>query len=210
MNLQGWRYYVVGRDTAVSEMMNGLDAIPTGMKEADIVVFTGGTDISPTIYGEQIMHPPTQKPDTERDRLETALFRLATQKKKTVVGICRGAQLLNCLNGGKLYQHVTHHGNTTHPIKYIDASGESRSVMVTSDHHQMMRAGMMGVTLGYTKLSSERHTGVAKFYRSDIEIDPEIIWYRTTKSLCYQPHPEWGLVSDKNLFVECVRRTIQG
>lgn len=210
MNLQGWRYYVVGHDPVVGEMMNSVDAVRSGLKDADIVVFTGGTDISPTIYGEQILHSKTQRPDTARDNLEVRLYNLGLAKRKTLVGICRGAQLLNCLNGGKLFQHVDGHVGTTHGVRYTDRSGDQYDIVVTSDHHQMMRPGEGSKVIGYAKKSTERNTALAKFFRRDEEIDPEIVWYPLTKTLCYQPHPEWGLSSDRNCFVDCVRRTLTG
>lgn len=211
MNLQGWRYNIVGGDRQIDEMMKSADAIPTGLRDADFVIFTGGTDISVTMYNEFGMHALTQMPDRERDRVETAIYRTAVAKKKLVIGICRGAQLLNVLNGGRLWQHVDKHINCKHEIVYVNARGEKFVVVVTSDHHQMMKPNLVeGRILGWAKKSTIRSTFHTDDPREPDQVDPEIVWYPGTKSLCYQSHPEWGLETDRNLFFDVIRRVTTG
>lgn len=211
MNLQGWRYCVVGRDSAIELMMDNAVAMRTSLKEADIVIFSGGTDIQPTMYGEFVSHAKTQIPDKGRDKFESQVYLSAVAKKKCLVGICRGAQLLNVLNGGRLWQHVNNHTSTTHPIMYTNEKGERYGVMVTSDHHQMMRPAAHARVLATAKKSTFKATGTEDNpVCDDADFDPEIVWYPRTKSLCYQPHPEWGLASDCNLFLDCIRRTMIG
>lgn len=211
MNLQGWRYHVVGRDSSLELMMDNAAAMRSNLKEADIVIFSGGTDISPTIYGEFTVHPLTQKADRKRDSLENKIYVASLAKKKVLVGVCRGAQLLNCLNGGLLWQHVDNHTNTTHMVMYTDEKGNRYGVMTTSDHHQMMRPAKHARILGVCNKATIKCTGTEDNpVTEDEDIDPEIVWYPRTKSLCYQPHPEWGLASDRNLFIDCVRRVMIG
>ena len=211
MNLQGWGYHVVGRDSALELMMDNAVAMRTSAKEADIIIFSGGTDISVTMYGEFVSHAKTQRPDKLRDSLETKIFNASLAKKKVLVGVCRGAQLLNVLNGGLLWQHVDNHTGTTHVIKYKNEKSEEFGVMVTSDHHQMMRPAKHGRILGWCNKKTIWCTGTENNpVTEDIDIDPEIVWYPRTRSLCYQPHPEWGLASDRNLFLDCVRRVMIG
>jgi gamma-glutamyl-gamma-aminobutyrate hydrolase PuuD len=211
MNLQGWRYHVVGGDTLIEKMMDNACAFKTGLREADLVVFSGGTDISVTMYNEFTMHALTQMPDTERDRVETAIYHAAVAKKKTLIGICRGAQLLNVLNGGRLWQHVDRHWDCKHDVVYISERLEKRVVSVTSDHHQMMRPNIKDSrVLAWTKRSTIRSTGTTDDPREPDEQDPEIVWYPGTKSLCFQPHPEWGLKSCEDLFYDCVKRVMIG
>jgi len=208
--LQGWRFYIVGGDVAIHDMMVSALAIPVkGIKDADIVIFTGGTDIQPSIYGEMVVHKMTQSPDRERDRVETGIFEAARNKKKMLIGICRGAQLLNALNKGKLYQHVTRHNNCSHPVRYIDENGEVHDVPVTSDHHQMMRPGSGAMVWAWCGRSTLKATGLREEIMPKHHADdPEVIYYKSTKSLCFQPHPEWGLKSCKDLFFDCVKRAM--
>lgn len=102
------------------------------IKEADIVMFTGGEDINPSLYGD-IPHPTTHF--TSRDIKEVEAFNNAP-KTALLIGGCRGAQLLTALSGGKLFQHVTGHGGGSggHEI----TTSDNRKFRITSCHHQMM------------------------------------------------------------------------
>jgi gamma-glutamyl-gamma-aminobutyrate hydrolase PuuD len=71
----------------------------------DGVVLTGGPDISPYCYGA-LPHPRTGAPCCERDITETAVLHRALELGIPVLGVCRGAQLLNVALGGTLIQHL--------------------------------------------------------------------------------------------------------
>src|SRR3982751_986498 len=66
-------------------------------------ILTGGVDVDPGIYGGETQY--VNKPDAfrpERDRFEEKIYRHAQQVMLPVLGICRGMQLVNVLEGGKL------------------------------------------------------------------------------------------------------------
>ena len=67
--------------------------------------FTGGGDIHPNYYGEQVKDACGKITDL-RDTLELSLFRAALKTQKPILGICRGAQLVNVALGGTLYQDI--------------------------------------------------------------------------------------------------------
>ncbi len=71
----------------------------------DGLVITGGKDVDPAVYGQQ-PHPDTDEPGPLRDAWELALLRGALGRGLPVLGICRGAQVLNVAFGGTLYQHL--------------------------------------------------------------------------------------------------------
>jgi gamma-glutamyl-gamma-aminobutyrate hydrolase PuuD len=78
----------------------------------DGLVFTGGSDLDPELYGQR-PHPETTGIHDQRDRAEMALIREALVRDMPVLGICRGMQLLNVALGGDLIQHLasdTHKG----------------------------------------------------------------------------------------------------
>lgn len=71
----------------------------------DGLVITGGKDVNPAAYDQQ-PHPETDQPGTERDLWEFMLLREALDRRLPVLGICRGAQVLNVALGGTLHQHL--------------------------------------------------------------------------------------------------------
>jgi putative glutamine amidotransferase len=71
----------------------------------DGLVLTGGKDIDPAAYG-QTPHATTEEPARDRDAWEFALLDRALKRGIPVLGICRGAQILNVALGGTLHQHL--------------------------------------------------------------------------------------------------------
>jgi putative glutamine amidotransferase len=112
----------------------------------DGLVFTGGSDLDPSLYGQR-PHPQTIGVVRHRDRAELALMREALRRDMPVLGICRGMQLLNVALGGDLHQHL---GSETHkgpPGRYtfhdvtVDAGTRLAEVLgagtrTHSCHHQ--------------------------------------------------------------------------
>ncbi len=71
----------------------------------DALVLMGGSDVCPATYGETAMKPQWNG-DRVRDDYEIALFRAFVDLGKPVLGLCRGAQLINVAHGGTLYQDI--------------------------------------------------------------------------------------------------------
>ncbi len=92
------------RDADVCDMVSRLDAL----------VLTGGADIDPSVYGAATT-PELGEIEPDRDAWELALLRAALEQNVPVLGICRGAQLLNVALGGTLVQHVGLGDGVGHP-----------------------------------------------------------------------------------------------
>jgi putative glutamine amidotransferase len=71
----------------------------------DGLIVCGGKDIDPARYGQR-PHPETDDPRPERDAWEDHLLTAALESDVPLLGICRGAQLLNVSLGGTLHQHL--------------------------------------------------------------------------------------------------------
>lgn len=128
----------------VSETLDALDAI----------VFTGGPDLNPLLYGDTV-HSETGQIDQLRDEAESALMRAALERDMPLLGICRGAQLLNVTLGGDLHQHLPDLAGTIdhihplpghfteHDIATVAGSRLARIIgpreTVKSRHHQGIR-----------------------------------------------------------------------
>lgn len=104
----------------------------------DAVVVTGGHDIDPVLYAEEPeVHP---KYDPERDTLESAVIDDALTRGLPLLGICRGAQLLNARRGGNLFQdlkskrRLTSNRRTLLPLKtLLPESGSYLSQLLRTD-----------------------------------------------------------------------------
>jgi putative glutamine amidotransferase len=116
----------------------------------DGLVITGGNDVDPGRYGQE-PNPNNDKPAPERDAWEFALLRGALERRLPVLGICRGAQVLNVALGGTLHQHlpdvIGHSGHragnavfTTLPVRTVAgtrlAGLVGESVAARCYHHQ--------------------------------------------------------------------------
>lgn len=88
--------------------------IPTGLSDGmmrglfdrlDGLLLTGGGDINPDRFGG-LPHPRVYDVDARRDDLEIALARMASERGKPFLGICRGIQVINVALGGTLYTDI--------------------------------------------------------------------------------------------------------
>jgi putative glutamine amidotransferase len=115
----------------------------------DGLVLQGGADISPLAYGEEPLKPEWAG-DPMRDRYEIDLVRAFTAAGKPVLGICRGAQLINVALGGSLHQDVPAHRSDdydqhAHDVRLEPGSGLARLYgetgprRVVSIHHQAIK-----------------------------------------------------------------------
>ncbi|MGN0482511.1 MAG: gamma-glutamyl-gamma-aminobutyrate hydrolase family protein [Lachnospiraceae bacterium] len=124
--------------------------------QIDGYLFTGGHDIDPALYGEKKL-PQCGAISRERDALEPLLYEFALRQNKPLLGICRGIQMINVIEGGNLYQDLPsqHKSETDHHMKPpYDRTVHSVTVkedsplfqlwgktekLVNSYHHQAIR-----------------------------------------------------------------------
>lgn len=117
---------------------------PLELAGADALVLTGSRrDLHPRLYGAR-RDPRTHRPDLTGDLRDLAALRLALASDLPVVGVCRGAQLVNVLFGGTLDQHVEDHaGDRLHRLSTAPESAARAALgarpRVISDHHQAVR-----------------------------------------------------------------------
>lgn len=187
------KVYILGMSPAYVAMFQrqqGYEVVDT-IDKADAIQFTGGEDVTPSLYGEP-KHPRTYD-NPARDKVESEIFEQFLGKK-AMLGICRGSQFLNVMNGGRLYQDVDNHAiGGTHPC-YSELL--KRTIEVTSTHHQMMRPHARGEVDGWAwKLAKiKQHMDVEDNITTVLR-DPkdiEAVFYEDTMCLCFQPHPEFA------------------
>jgi GMP synthase-like glutamine amidotransferase len=188
--------YVQPPTLGADHLFENLLEYPTTHKpeEADLLVLCGGEDINPSLYNEKPITGVWFNPERDTDELNLiSTFR----GFKPFIGICRGAQLLNVIAGGTLWQDVNNHGR---PHKILNQLGTVIGT-VNSVHHQMMRPGpgadVLAVAFESTRLVSENEM------RDRLsEGEPEVILYPRDRFLCFQAHPEFGHAETTTIFTD--------
>ena len=168
-------------------------------KDIDLVLFTGGEDVNPAHYNENI--GKYTHINNNRDKKEIDTF-YRFKGKSFLLGICRGNQLLTILSGGKLIQHVEGHCRDHSMVL-----NNSLKYNITSSHHQMIYPFDLNEK-DYELIGYSEYFQSNTYLNGDNEeielsnnfLEPEIVYYKKTNALCIQGHPEWS---------HCEKRTSQ-
>jgi putative glutamine amidotransferase len=133
------------------------DALRAVYERCDAVLLPGGPDVEPSHYGEETRADCDVDVEPELDHTELRLARWAAEDDRPLLGICRGAQLLNVALGGALWQdiavqlggdinHDRHDAERhllSHSIEVVDGTrlGAIAPAVVQSNslHHQAIR-----------------------------------------------------------------------
>lgn len=160
-------------------------------KDIDLVLFTGGEDVNPAHYNENI--GKYTHINSNRDKKEIDTF-YRFKGKSFLLGICRGSQLLTMLSSGRLIQHVEGHSRDHSMIL-----NNGLSYKITSSHHQMLYPFDMNPK-DYELLAYSEYFQSKTYLNGNNEeielskdfLEPEIVYYKKTNALCIQGHPEWN------------------
>lgn len=214
----GKKVCIINSNSNYSSMFleRGWELVPS-IDQADLVQFTGGEDVTPSLYGEH-PHPYTFS-SSHRDGVEQFLFHECVHGNIPMAGICRGGQFLHVMNGGSMYQHSEGHG-CVGLHKAFDVL-HSNSLQVSSTHHQIMRRPEMdwdkfNILMYAPKdecVKLETVNGKGEVEEIDVpkEGTLEALHYPETRSLCFQPHPELnieGIEDCRNLYFRYVNELL--
>ena len=185
------KVFVVGGATNYANFLEEASLV-NRVEDADVVLFTGGEDVDPSLYGcEKDRYTHSNK---KRDLAEKKIFE-SVKPTQLCLGICRGSQFLCVMNGGILVQHCWNHAiGYTHEISDGDTLYQ-----ITSTHHQMQYPyNLNGVDYDVLFTTEQRrsHEYVGEKIDQDTIIkngEPEIVLYHKEgfpKCLAVQGHPE--------------------
>jgi putative glutamine amidotransferase len=107
------------------------DGIEETLDALDGILFSGGSDIDPDLYGAEA-HPETNGVRPDRDRAEIALLRAALDRDMPVLAICRGSQVMNVARGGDIVQHLP---------EVVGDNKHKHTPGVYADHDVELKAG---------------------------------------------------------------------
>lgn len=173
--------------------------------DLDGLVLQGGADVCPRTYGEEPLRVEWEG-DERRDRYEIELIHRFREAGKPVLGVCRGAQIINVAFGGTLYQDIATQVETDlahrdwepydqnrHAIELVEGTQLAelypgvRTAIINSVHHQSVK------DIGDELVVEARSTddGVIEALRLDDGDDAYVA--------AVQWHPEWMGARDEAL-----------
>jgi putative glutamine amidotransferase len=127
----------------------------------DGLILAGGSDVDPGSYGAK-PHDETRDTRPERDRFEIALGTRALERDMPVLGICRGMQMMNVIQGGTLNQHLGRELHRHTPGAFADHGvrlepgslaarvvGDERTEVQSAHHQGLEELGEGVVPSGY-------------------------------------------------------------
>lgn len=185
------KVFVVGGAINYANFLEGA-SLTDKIEDADVVLFTGGEDVDPSLYGCKKL--PATHSNKQRDLSEKKVFE-SIKPNQVCLGICRGSQFLCVMNGGILVQHCTGHA-----IGYTHEITDGNTIyQITSTHHQMQYP--YELDKGDYDVLYTTPDCISRSYEGDhIDSDyiysngePEIVLYHKKglpKCLAVQGHPE--------------------
>lgn len=165
--------------------------------DLDGLVLQGGSDVCPRTYGEEPLRPEWSG-DEIRDRYEIDLLNRFHEAGKPVLGVCRGAQVINVAFGGTLYQDIAtqvpgalehrdwhRYDRNEHEVQLVEGSALARlypnvsTARTNSVHHQAVKDLGNGLTVEARAVAD----GIVEAVRLEDADDRYVFGV--------QWHPEW-------------------
>lgn len=144
-----------GAEPVMLDARNSAAERERAFRAMDGLLLSGGADIDPARYGRP--NEGSRDIEADRDELEAAAWKAASERGLPVLGLCRGFQAINVFSGGTLLQDVEGHVGTPwghgpakeHPLRVAPGTQLARILFptnvrggvlrVNTFHHQAMR-----------------------------------------------------------------------
>ncbi|MEG0912190.1 MAG: type 1 glutamine amidotransferase [Oscillospiraceae bacterium] len=183
-----------GADVRVLRWTGDQSRVEEFVRDCDGFIFPGGDDINPALYGEKKQAWCGEVCD-ERDDFELKLLMCAAKSQKPILGVCRGAQLINAAFGGTLYQDIVHDTQNA-DIKHWDIKNRAKRVHTVSATDGSLLKEIIGS--GEFKVNTMHHQAINRIadgFRA-VAVAPDGITEAIEKSgekffLAVQWHPEF-------------------
>ena len=127
------------------------------IKEIDLLIIPGGNDVSNVLKTSNI-----------RNNIEKNLIKICFKKKIPILGICRGAQLLNKSFGGKISK-IKKHMRTRHNIFFTNREFIKKNFLnVNSFHNDGIKKN--DLSKSFKVLASDKHKNIEMFISNNKKI----------------------------------------
>lgn len=145
------------------ELVSASDAPRVRAEDYDGILFAGGEDVDPSFYGEQKQHESVHV-HRPRDEFELSLLERALARRAPILGICRGAQMINVGFGGTLYQDMKEDAEPQFEHRQTDLGKSpqepTHTVLVTDT-----ASGLGTIIQGACRVNSLHHQAVKRLGR---------------------------------------------
>jgi len=127
------------------------------IKEINLLIIPGGNDVSNVLKTSNI-----------RNNIEKNLIKICFKKKIPILGICRGAQLLNKSFGGKISK-IKKHMRTRHNIFFTNREFIKKNFLnVNSFHNDGIKKN--DLSKSFKVLASDKHKNIEMFISNNKKI----------------------------------------
>ena len=127
------------------------------IEEINLLIIPGGNDVSNSLNTSKI-----------RNSIEINLIKICFKKKIPILGICRGAQLLNKSFGGKI-KKVKKHMRTRHNISFINKEIVKKELLnVNSFHNDGIKKN--DLSKSFKVLASDKNKNIEMFISTNKKI----------------------------------------
>jgi len=167
------------------EIVNDAAPFLINPKGFSLVVFTGGSDVQPELYGDTSPKGICWTNPT-RDKEEAKIFNIARNNNISMFGICRGVQFINVMAGGRLIHDVTGH-HTEHDV----STSDGETFRANSLHHQAIIPPKDAEVVAWsTEKRSMRYIGDEDEQFKYFGPEVEAVHYPKINAAGVQWHPE--------------------
>ena len=145
------------------ELVAAADSRRVRAGDFDGILFTGGEDVDPSFYGEKKKYESVHV-NRDRDQFEMTLLNRALDRRLPILGICRGAQMINVGFGGTLYQDLAQDAAPEFEHQQLDA-GKSREDTVHGVTITEPQSHLAGAFAGSCRVNSLHHQAIKRLGR---------------------------------------------
>ena len=171
------------------DLLPGSGDPETILDQIDGLLLTGGGDVDPSLYDGD--RDTAVLVDRERDDFEAALIRGAIARDMPILGICRGIQILNVVQGGSLRNLrddpdlAAHHG-----IGLSSMSAHQVTIAEDSTLARLLGSGTLKVNSFHVQAVDRPGDGLAVTARAEDGVIEALELPGNRFVVCTQWHPE--------------------